>query len=253
MVRNLKLIVAGVAVLLAQSVGSAFPIVMDQIGPDPSFTAATTPIFASQDFEAANNAFDIAAIDDFTVPAGPALQATTVEAVIGGFGNPIGWPGATTDFRVEFYTSIASGAANLTGDAGTCTIPAGAAAIVPWGAVGTQNRQKVTVDVSSCNIMLAGGTQYWLAVIPVQPFAGAGQTGVAEMLDATATPAGLNAFQVNPGLGFPFPGGQQQIDRDGATAGVQGTNLAYRLELVPEPATIGLLALAGLFLRRRRA
>ena len=65
---------------VALAAASQAVLVMDQLGPTFTFTN-TLGINASQDFEAANNAFDVAIIDDFTV-TGATLQLNQVQAAI---------------------------------------------------------------------------------------------------------------------------------------------------------------------------
>lgn len=223
------------ALSIAPRANATLTIVMDQIGPDPSWISNT--FHASQDFELANNNFDVITIDDFTMPPGGPLQVMSVEGVIGEF-NGAGWPEAVTGYRAEFYLSTASAVASLTGNAGTCTIAPANATLVVWGT--GNDRRKVTLDVTGCNIMLAGGVQYWVGIIPIQNFAGNGQVGVASTQNPGAMPGGSNGFQANPGGGFGFQGGLQSLS--------PASNPAYRVAVAPEPTSLAMIGFAAAIL-----
>lgn len=224
------------ALAFAAVVGSAQAVVvMDHIGGNPLDMTGT--INASQDFETANNAFDVAVLDDFTL--GSASILTSVEAFMGG------WNGFTSfnnvlNYRVEIYSSIAAAGTNLTGNAGSQTVAPGSVTVntayTTLAATGL-----ITIPV---NINLAAGT-YWVAVIGQMNFTGGGQMGVAVSNFAGANPGGSNAAQANPGGGFAF-GPTQPLP----------SNAAYRINAnpVPEPGTMIALGLgaSALLARRRR-
>ncbi|MDQ6654798.1 MAG: PEP-CTERM sorting domain-containing protein [Verrucomicrobiota bacterium] len=204
---------------------------------------------ASQRFEDANSAFNIGAIDDFTV-GGSTLRLQTVDAVFLGFGgftsysNVISW-------AVEIYSSRAAAGSNLTGNVVHVDIPAGSPNVtVTTGFVGGNAASAlVSLNLNSFTVSnLLANTTYYLAVIPQLNFGGGGgQLGVYQTTGGT--PGGSNAFQANPAGGFGF----------GATQDLNA-NLAYRLTgtAVPEPSSAfsfvlgGGALLAALFLRRRR-
>mgnify|MGYP000271128058 CR=1 FL=1 len=193
--------------------------------------------FASQDFEAAFNQYDIAALDDFSI-AGPRI-VTMLEA------DTIGWNGFANyanirNYRVEIYTSIAAAAANLNGTyrqvvaRGLATDP------------GAASQGRVSVPV---NIVIPNAGTYWVALMAEVDFGTSGQFGI--MQSTGGTPGGANAWQANPGGGF-GQGTSFQIMLGGAPQ-----NLAYRMtsQPVPEPATMAALGLgaAALIRRRRRS
>lgn len=190
--------------------------------------------YASQDFEAAFNQYDVAALDDFSI-AGPRI-ITRLEA------DTIGWNGFTSyanirNYRVEIYTSIAAAAANLNGTyrqvvaRGLATDPG----------VATQGRVSVPVNITIPN----AGT-YWVALMAEVDLGTGGQFGVLQ--STGGTPGGANAWQANPGQGFGL-GTSFMINPP--------ANLAYRMtsQPVPEPATMAALGLgaAALIRRRRRS
>ncbi len=75
---------AAVTLTLAVSTMSRATVVMDQMGPDPAAQNNGTSN-ACQDFEAANDAFDIAVIDDFVLTG--TFQLDTIEIVYQGYGT----------------------------------------------------------------------------------------------------------------------------------------------------------------------
>jgi len=216
-----------VAIMLSLSAyGLADTVVMDQIGPNNSYTNGQYE-YASQEFEAAYVAYNINVIDDITVTA--ATPISQVEAVIG-FWNG-GTIGALTGWRVEFYTSLAAAGGNLIGNAGHYQV-SGNLNPPAFGTDGGGNTTyKVTIPVSG--ITLAPGT-YYVGVMGQMPFSGGGQVGVM----ASTYGGGSNAYQANPGNGF-----------GSGTYFSVGINAAYRV-WTPEPASLILLALAALIRRR---
>ena len=193
--------------------------------------------YASQDFEPANNAFDINAIDDFSIGTG--INITRMEAMVGTWNGFTSFANVTA-WRVEVYSSIAAGAANLTGDVGSQTVAAGSTTM-PGGTTGL-----VSIPV---NINISGPGTYYVGVMAVLPFTGGGQIGIQD--STGGNPGGANAWQINPGGGFGF--GTSQI-----IGGVTGPsqNLAYRMTstAVPEPASMAILGLGvAALIRRRRA
>jgi hypothetical protein len=88
------------------------------------------------------------------------------------------------------------------------------------------------------DLSLAAGT-YWVAVIPENWFADNGRSGVMG-----SVPGNLNAAFANPRGGWGYPDNWETIDPP--------ANLAYRLEAIPAPGAVCLLALTGVMSRRRR-
>ena len=202
-------------------------VVLDQIGPDPSATENTAVIAASQDFEAAFDAYDVGMLDDFMLDTDFTL--TSVEAVLG-FWNGIADFVNVQSYRVEIYSSPQAAGATLTGDVASLQGLQADELLDPFGA--SQNRGKVLFNV---DIPLEAG-EYWLAVIPAMDFTDIGQVGVS-----ASEIGALDCWQANPLGGFGM-GPQWQ----------PGYSAGYRIMGIPEPATLTLLALGGLALIRRR-
>lgn len=197
--------------------------------------------YASQEFEPANAAFTINAIDDFTLQQGYNFTSIDAGMLIYNAATPA-WANVT-GWRVEFYSSLAAAGANLTGDAGSRVVGTGGVTTPGGGAAGI-----VTIPFATLTL---GPGQYWVGVMAIMSFGTGGQSGVQE--STGGIPAGTNAYQANPGGGFGF--GATGYALIGGTAG-PNKNLAYRLNgtPVPEPGTfiaIG-LGVAGLVAARRR-
>lgn len=136
---------------------------------------------SSQNFEAANNAFDNAAADDFQVPAG--LAWTVNEVFVPGvyFGGP--GPAASVD--VNFYAD----SGGLPG-AVECT----AAGVVPTDSAGSFN-----IALPAPCVLPEGA--HWVSVVANQDFTPFGQWGWTERTVQSFSPS---AWQ-NPGGGFGTP------------------------------------------------
>ncbi len=217
--------------LFAAAVGAnASVVLMDQMG-------TTNQTYASQQFEAAYEAYDINAIDDFTTTG--AMTVTKVTATMDGWNNfsEASWQ-HLGGFRVEIYTSVNAGAANLVGDAGSQTVALADATITTLQAGATASTVELPVSIA-----LSQAGTYWIGVMGILDYGTDGQIGVCDNL-GSATPGGLNAYQVNPGQAL--LAGSQLIGG--------GTNLQYKVEAeaVPEPATLSVLGLGALALIRRR-
>lgn len=235
------------AVALLGTLANAQVVVLNQL---PTVEANATATMVSQDFDAAglfpNN--DIGLADDFTVSALTAT-ITLAEAYMQGFGgftNPAQWTSVTA-FRVEFYTSLAAGAANLTGDAGSAVVPFASATVnnLSWSNAVLGHNGTGSHIILPVNVNLPGAGTYWVAVIGVlNEGVNLDQVGVYNNLVITG---GADATWVNPAGGWGFPGNQQATFSPPADA-------AYRLTAIPEPGSMIALGLgvAALLARRRR-
>lgn len=193
-------------------------VLLDQIGPDFSATAGQG-LFASQDFEAANDVSDIAALDDFVVPDGPDVMLSCVDTVAGGF-NGFDTTANITSYSLQIYSSPEAAGNDLIGDvASVASVPV--VLVDPFDA--TASTFLFHMDLTALPgpaITLPPGT-YWIAVMPSLDFgAGGGQTAISgSTIDGSGN--GPNGYQANPAGGFGFPNGLQQIDPP--------ANLAYRV------------------------
>ena len=224
-----KICTSAMVVLCAGIVSTAgADVVMDQIGAaDGSDMGGSTA--ASQDFEDAYNVYDIAAIDDFYL--GGATSLNSVSFILNGW-NGWGGSGGALGYNVNIYSSIESAGANLSGDVAAFTYGVGdAVANGDWGGAG----EHLTLDLGGFD--LAGGS-YLISVQAINNFADNGQSGIA-----TSNLGDGAGYQANPAGGFGF-GPYQGTPYDFAYA-IDGT-------VVPAPAALGLLAIGGLAVRRRR-
>ncbi|MEK6304146.1 MAG: HYR domain-containing protein [Acidobacteriota bacterium] len=149
-----------------------FAVLYSQIdNPAPSATS-------SQNFEAANNAFDNEVADDFVVPAG--VNWTIDQVFVDGL--YFNGPGPATSVNVVFYSDTAT---------------------LPGAVVATRNNQVIadtagnfTITLSP-TVVLSPGT-YWVSVQANQNFTPFGQWG---WTDRTTTSNSGSAWR-NPGGGF---------------------------------------------------
>ena len=213
----------GMAMLLvagAASMSSA-AVIYDQ------YNNPTAGSYASQQFEAANVAFNCMAIDDFTVGAGNTLQSIDFSFV---YYNGVG---PTTGWHVAIFSSPAAAVAgNMVGDIANVTGLAGGQAASPAPTFLTLNLG---------NIPLAAGT-YWIGVQGIMDFTPGGQVGI----QGRSVISGTGARFINPGLGF-------GTGADSALGGATPVDVGFRLNgLVPAPGSLALIGLSGLAALRRR-
>ncbi len=179
-------------------------------------------------------------VSDATFGNAVTVQSVTTYLTVGATGN--NWAGVTSGIL-----NIFDGNGLVAGDDPTTGGDFGPGAVsVTYtdlgGGVGA-------LTASGLNINLAAGT-YWFGLTADASFATFGQ----EFHWQSATTIGANTHGRNPGGGFGFPAGTSWFDIVGAS-GVE--DLAFTIEgvnAIPEPSTIGILAvgLAGLVIRRRR-
>ncbi len=167
------------SVAKAGRVASASPLGALLYSQNDNLSASST---TSQNFEAANNAFDNELADDFVVPAGG--WAINEIAVTGAYFNG---PGPAPTVHVAFYNNSGT----LPGAAiAACDYPA----IVPVDTVGSFSMTLAPVCA------LAPGT-YWVSVVANMDFAPNGQWGWTDRTVTSNSPAAWR----NPGGGFATP------------------------------------------------
>jgi len=201
-------------------------VIMDQIG-DMDGSAQVANISASQDFEDAYNAYDVIAIDDFTIDT--AMNLSSASMVLGGWNGFAGSAGVD-GYTVSIFSSTDAAGASIFGDVLAIAFGAGDLS-ADWMGGG----ELLTFDLGG--VELAAGT-YWIGITPANAYAANGQTG------AYQSSIGDNGgYQANPAGAFGF------------ITQPTGTNYAYRLDGtgVPAPGALALLGLAGLAGRRRRS
>ena len=159
-------------------------------------------ITASQIFEDANAAYNIATLDNFTFDEQATI--TSIEAVIDGW-NGFSDISSITNYTISVYSSPDAAGADLVGDVYSVDI---VSPVLPeWTGDGTL----VMFDI---NIVLPAGT-YYFAVIPWNDYGTNGQTGIAGSTLGDGT-----CYQANPNGGFGF-GTWQEADG----------NAGYRLSM----------------------
>jgi hypothetical protein len=107
------------------------------------------------------------------------------------------------------------------------------------------------IEASGLSESLAGSTDYWIGLTPIADFGIFGQ----EFHNAAAPLIGADTAWRNPGAAFGFGGDWQTVaavDTSGLWVG--GYDAAFKVEgtVVPEPASLMLIALGGIAVLRRR-
>jgi len=170
----------------------------------------------SQNFEAANDAFDNELADDFVVPAGGwAIDNVTVAGVY------FNGPGPAPNVSVTFY----SNSGTLPGaPIGACTYPA----VVPVDTTGS-----FSINLSPV-CTLAPGT-YWVGVVANMNFTPGGQWGWTDRTVTSNSPAAWR----NPGGGFGTP--CTAFGPRGAACGIDAAapDQMFSLSGVPTPVELG--------------
>ncbi len=176
---------------------------LDQVGPMDG-SALTGGLSASQYFEEAYTAYDIATIDDFMNDAG--AIATQVSGPLGGWNGYAGIDGVT-GVQVNFYNTLMEAGENLVGYvsedfAGTPT------GDPEW----THDSDLLTFNGN----WIINGDRQSVAIIPVNEFAANGQTGIVQ----SSLGDGIS-WQANPNGGFGF--GPYQESATNAALRVMGS------------------------------
>jgi len=178
------------------------PSAYDQIGGDDGSDIGTN-ITASQIFESANAAYDIATLDNFSFDSSSHVIA--IEAVISGWNGFVNIA-PVTNYTISVYSSPDAAGADLVGDVYSIDIVT--PTVPTWSGAG----ELVSFDI---DVTLPAG-EYYFAVIPWNDFGVNGQTGIT---DYAGGAVGDGMFwQANPNGGFGFGPWQQG-----------GGDAAYRL------------------------
>ena len=168
----------------------------DQIGSSDG-SALDGNITACQIFEVANEAYDIATLDDFSFDSETTI--TSIEAVISGWNGYVDIT-SITNYTVSVYSSVDAAATNLEGD--IYSIDVVTPTLPTWTGAGTL----ISLDI---NVTLPSG-EYYFAVIPWNDFGVNGQTGIAG-----STLGDGACFQANPNGGFGFGAWQEVLGNAG--------------------------------------
>jgi len=160
----------------------------DQIGAADG-TGVGANITASQIFDTANAAYDIATLDNFTFDA--TTQVIGIEAVISGWNGFVDLT-PVTNYTISVYSSPTAAGLNLVGDVYSVDIIT--PALPPWTGIG----HLVSFPI---NVTLPAG-EYYFAVMPWNEFGLNGQTGIVDYAGGIVGDG--NFWQANPNGGFGF-------------------------------------------------
>ena len=167
----------------------------DQIGGDDG-SGIGGNITASQIFEPANAAYDIATLDNFSFDA--VSHVISIEAVIAGWNGFVNIA-PVTNYTISVYSSPEAAGADLVGDVYAIDI------VVPNLPTWTGAGELVQFDI---DVTLPAG-EYYFAVIPWNDFGINGQTGIT---DYAGGAVGDEVYwQANPNGGFGFGPFQQGV------------------------------------------
>ena len=205
-------------------------VIMDQIGDGSSQYS----IGASQDFAEPYDAYDVIAVEDFTI--GEAMDLSSASMMLGGWNGFAGSAGVI-GYTVSIFSSLDAAGTSIFGDIASIYLVNGVDPGVTYDTDWAGQGEYVTLDMSG--VSLAAGT-YYIGIAAHNDFGANGQTGVY-FGDDLGDGSGA---QANPSGAFGF--GPYQMT---------GVNYAYRLDgnAVPAPGVLALLGLAGLASRRRRS
>ncbi|GMV36701.1 MAG: hypothetical protein AMXMBFR61_12090 [Fimbriimonadales bacterium] len=224
------------ALVTLAGLSRAAPItIMDQIGPDSSYTPGW--IYASQE-TVGSPLYEVVSADDFaTVASGYII--TKVQAVIGFYNEagPAAGPNDVYAYRLEIYSSPTAAGNSLSGDVAHYLFGPEQLQVTPWA---TDFANQHLVTITGLNLVLTPNQTYWVGLIPVMPLQGLGWSGIGASTYA-GEPANGSAVQANPNGGF-----------GNGPSWTVSANFAYRIEAVPEPSSAALLGLGALALVRRR-
>jgi MYXO-CTERM domain-containing protein len=215
---------AGVATCALGTFASA-DVIMDQIGSMDGANTAGGSISASQDFDA-YGAYDIVAIDDFTIDS--AMNLTSASMVLGGWNGYAGSAGVM-GYTVSIFSSTDAAGVSIYGDVMDLYFDTADVSAF-WSGGG----EHISFDLGGFSL---GAGTYWMGITPFNSYPDNGQTGAfhSDIGDSSG-------WQGNPTGAFGF------------ITQATGVNYAYSLEGsgVPAPGALVLLGLAGLASRRRR-
>lgn len=228
---------ASLATCLFAGVVSAQHFLLNQIG-DTSGTVTHMPNSFFSQHTPDDTTVSTVFLDDFSA-ASYELRLTGVQ---GAFNNFFGTNySAITGWRVEIYSNPTLADTTtpplLVGDVFSTVVPVGSVTLTPFNRTPSQTDMLVSIPF---NFDLPAAGTYWIGIMPI-----ANSTDDFFFVSTSTLPGNNNAVAVNPfnGLGS-------------GTFVPSGTNAAYAVTAVPEPATYlagaGATLALGCMLRRRR-